>query len=135
MFGEKGEAIKLAESSREISTVLDKECTFEGKMTFEGCVVIHGKFKGEIFSEGSLIIGEGGYVEGHIEIGNIQIQGEVRGNISASQKIEINAPAVVQGDIAAPSLIIKEGAVFEGNCAMGRKVKGNVVDLSSGQSG
>lgn len=134
MFGEKGEAIKLAES-REVSTVLDKECTFEGKLTFEGCVIVHGKFKGEIFSEGSLIIGEGGYVEGHIEIGSIQIQGEVRGNISASQKIEINAPAVVQGDIAAPSLVIKEGAVFEGNCAMGRKAKDNVVDLTSGQSG
>ncbi|MDO8519033.1 MAG: polymer-forming cytoskeletal protein [Deltaproteobacteria bacterium] len=133
MFGEKGEAIKLSES-RSVSTVLDKECTFEGKMTFEGCVIIHGKFKGEVFSEGTLIIGEGGFVEGHIEIGTIEIQGEVRGNISAAEKIEINAPAVVQGDISAPSLIIKEGAVFEGNCSMGRREKNKVVELNSGQT-
>ena len=133
MFGEKGEAIKLSES-RNVSTVLDKECSFEGKMTFEGCVIIHGKFKGEIFSEGTLIIGEGGFVEGHVEIGTVEIQGEVRGNISASEKIEITAPAVVQGDIAAPSLIIKEGAVFEGNCSMGRKEKNKVVEFTTGQS-
>ncbi|HBF13236.1 MAG TPA: hypothetical protein DDW49_07605 [Deltaproteobacteria bacterium] len=130
MFGEKGEALKLADNQT-VSTILDKECTFEGKMTFEGTVIINGKFMGEIFSDGNLYIGEGGYVEGKIEIGSIQIQGEVHGNIIAKNKIEINAPAVVQGDIAAPSLIIKEGAVFEGNCSMGRKDGANVVGLHS----
>ncbi len=133
MFGEKNEALKL-EDSAQVSTVLDKESTFEGKMTFEGCVVIYGKFKGEIFSDGNLIIGEGGYVEGKIDIGNIQIQGEVRGNIHAKEKIEILAPSIVQGDIAAPSLIIKEGAIFEGNCSMGRQDRKNVVDLNSSRT-
>ncbi|OGQ08683.1 MAG: hypothetical protein A3G32_00225 [Deltaproteobacteria bacterium RIFCSPLOWO2_12_FULL_40_28] len=133
MFGDKNEAEKIdyvAAASGQVSTVLDKECSFEGKMTFEGIVFINGKFKGEIFSDGQLIIGESGYVEGVIEIGTIEIQGEVRGNILAKQRIEINSPAVVQGDIAAPSLIIKEGAVFEGNCTMGRTKAKNVVDLN-----
>lgn len=132
MFGEKGEAIDLRSISNDnVSTILDKECTFEGKMTFEGAVVINGRFVGEIFSDGDLFIGEGGYVEGQIEVGQIQIQGEVRGNIRAKQRIEINAPAVVTGDIAAPSLIIKEGAIFEGNCSMGAGSQSrNVVDLS-----
>ncbi len=131
MFGEKNEAVRLTDMSDEISTVLDKESSFEGKMTFEGTVLINGKFKGEIFSDGSLVIGEGGYVEGTIEIGRIQIQGEVKGNINAKEKIEINAPAVVKGDISAPSLVIKEGAVFEGNCSMGGKAKTNVVDIAN----
>ncbi len=134
MFGDKNEAVRFTGSDipSEISTVLDKESAFEGKMTFEGTVLINGKFKGEIFSEGNLVVGEGGYVEGTIEIGNIQIQGEVRGNIVAKERIEINAPAVVTGDIAAPSLIIKEGAVFEGNCSMGRRDhKQNVVDMTN----
>lgn len=128
MFGDKNEAVKLADYPKNVSTILDKESSFEGKMTFEGCVVINGKFKGEIFSDGSLIVGEGGYVEGKIDIGLIQIQGEMHGNIMAKQKIEIMAPAVVQGDICAPSLIIKEGAIFEGNCTMGRQ-EGKVLDL------
>ncbi len=133
MFGDKGEALKFSDSStREVSTILDKESSFEGKMTFEGAVLINGKFKGEIFSDGHLIIGEGGLVEGTIEIGSILIQGEVKGNILAKSRIEINAPAIVQGDIAAPSLVIKEGAVFEGNCSMGRtNGSRNVVDFPS----
>src|SRR3990167_5291007 len=99
MFGEKGEAIKLTDSAREAATIIDKEATFEGKMTFQCSVVIQGKFKGEIFSDGTLIVGEGGLVEGQVEIGKILIQGDVRGNIHAKDRIEINAPAVVQGDI------------------------------------
>ncbi len=131
MFGEKGEAAKLGDYSKNVSTVLDRESSFEGKMTFEGCVIINGKFKGEIFSDGKLIVGEGGLVEGKVEIGEIQIQGEVHGNILAKDKIEILAPAVVQGDISAPNLIIKEGAIFEGNCSMGRQDRKNVLDLPS----
>ena len=114
MFGDKNEAEKIdyvAAASGQVSTVLDKECSFEGKMTFEGIVFINGKFKGEIFSDGQLIIGESGYVEGVIEIGTIEIQGEVRGNILAKQRIEINSPAVVQGDIAAPSLIKRRSRI------------------------
>lgn len=130
MFGEKGEALKMSDHSREVATVLDRESSFEGKLTFEGSVVINGKFSGEIFSEGSLIIGEGGYVEGRIEIGHIEIQGEVKGNILAKEKIEINAPARVHGDISAPSLVIKEGALFEGTCSMGRRPAQNVLEMS-----
>lgn len=131
MFGEKGEAVRLETTSPGVTTILDKECSFEGKLTFEGTVAIYGKFKGEIFSEGELVIGQGGHVEGKIDIGTIRIEGEVKGNIKAKEKIEINAPAVVQGDINAPSLIIKEGALFEGTCSMGRREKENVVDFSA----
>lgn len=133
MFGEKGEALAMIDSSQ-ASTILDKEASFEGKMTFEGCVVINGHFKGEIFSEGTLIIGESGHVDGKIEIGSIEIQGEIKGNIVAKEKIEINAPATVRGDISSPNLVIKEGAIFEGNCSMSGASTQNVVDFSSTSS-
>ena len=105
--------------SADRTTVLKEDASFEGKLMFEGNVCVDGKFKGEIFSSGDLTVGSTGVVEGQIEIGAINILGEVRGNIKASRKIVINAPAVVRGDIVAPSLIIEEGAVFEGNCSMG----------------
>jgi len=130
MFGEKSDS-KIIDPAKNISTVLDRESAFEGKMTFDGTVLVNGKFKGEIFSEGTLIIGEGGFVEGKIEIGSIHIQGEVHGNIIAKDRIEIAAPAVVQGDISAPSLVIKDGSIFEGNCSMGRAARQNVVDFAA----
>lgn len=124
------------------TTILREDASFEGKLVFDGNVLVNGKFVGEIHSAGELTIGNGGYVEGSVEIGAIHIFGEVKGNIKAKQKIVINAPAVVKGDITAPSLVIEEGAVFEGNCSMGdvggaknrkkenKESKENVIDLA-----
>ena len=43
----------------EITTLLGRGATFDGKLTFEGTVRIDGRFKGEVFSEDVLVIGEG----------------------------------------------------------------------------
>lgn len=107
----------------ENTTILREDAAFEGKLVFDGNVLVNGKLKGEIFSNGDLTVGNSGLVDGTVEIGSIYIFGEVRGNIKAKQKIVINAPAVVKGDIVAPSLVIEEGAVFEGNCSMGNVAK------------
>ncbi|MBI2067159.1 MAG: polymer-forming cytoskeletal protein [Deltaproteobacteria bacterium] len=119
MFGEKG--ITESHKSGPISGLLERGCEFEGKLTFEGTVRINGKFTGEIFSEGTLIIGEGAVVDGKIEVGNIMIHGEANGSIKATDRIEMHAPAVVQSDITAQTLVIDEGVVFEGSCSMGKK--------------
>jgi len=134
MFGDRSELPKLHLTKDMTTTILDKDASFEGKLTFEGTVVINGQFKGEIFSNGHLVIGQGGLVEGKIDIGSILIEGEVRGNIHAKEKIEVNAPAIVQGDISAPSLVMKEGAVFEGNCSMGKK-ENNIVEIGKRNMG
>lgn len=123
MFREKeAHAMNTNEINKDNTTILKEDASFEGKLIFEGNVLVNGKFKGEIYSSGELTIGKTGLVEGTVEIGTIVVHGEVQGNIKAKHKIVINAPAVVRGDIVAPSLIIEEGAVFEGNCAMGREV-------------
>lgn len=123
MFGDRERSLKLIDSNP--NTLLDQGCQFEGKLTFEGSVQINGRFKGEIFSEGTLIIGDGGEVEGRIEIDTVVISGKVIGTIRAKKKIEMSAPAWVQGDISAPALVIHEGAIFQGNCSMGKTVLDN----------
>lgn len=118
MFGEKERSLKLVEG--ETQTLLDSDAQFEGKLTFEGQVQINGKFRGEIFSKGTLIIGEGAEVDAQIDIDTAIIQGQVSGQIRAKTRIEMHPPAVVKGDIASPGLVISEGAIFEGSCSMGR---------------
>lgn len=120
MFGEKG-ARELGTASGPMSGLLEKGCEFDGKLTFEGTVRINGKFTGEIFSDGTLIIGEGANVDAKIDVGSVLIHGEVTGNITAHDRIEMHTPAVVQGDITAQTLVIDEGVVFEGSCSMGKK--------------
>ena len=101
-----------------INTLLDKGSDFEGKLTFEGGVRIQGTFKGEIFSDDILVVGEGARVEAEIDIGEIIIQGTVVGNIRAQRAIEILAPGRVKGDLTTPSLQIERGAIFEGRSFM-----------------
>jgi cytoskeletal protein CcmA (bactofilin family) len=102
----------------EITTLLGRGATFEGKLTFEGTVRVDGKLKGEVFSDDVLIVGEGAQVEAEIDVGEIIIQGTVVGNIRAKRAIEIHAPGRVRGDLHTPSLQIDKGVIFEGRSFM-----------------
>lgn len=102
----------------EITTLLGRGAAFEGKLTFEGTVRIDGRFRGEVFSDDVLVIGEGALVEAEIDIGEVIIQGTVVGNIKAKRSIEIHAPGRVKGDIHTPSLQIDKGVIFEGRSFM-----------------
>ncbi len=102
----------------EITTLLGRGATFEGKLTFEGTVRIDGRFKGEVFSDDTLVIGEGASVEAEIDIGEVIIQGTVVGNIKAKRSIEIHAPGRVKGDLHTPTLQIDKGVIFEGRSFM-----------------
>ena len=108
----------------EITTLLGRGATFEGKLTFEGTVRIDGRFKGEVFSDDVLVIGEGAHVEAEIDIGEVIIQGTVVGNIKAKRSIEIHAPGKVKGDLHTPVLQIDKGVVFEGRSFMETAVQG-----------
>lgn len=102
----------------EITTLLGRGAAFEGKLTFDGTVRIDGRFKGEVFSDDVLVIGEGAHVEAEIDIGEVIVQGTVVGNIKAKRSIEIHAPGRVKGDLHSPSLQIDKGVIFEGRSFM-----------------
>jgi cytoskeletal protein CcmA (bactofilin family) len=102
----------------EITTLLGRGAAFEGKLTFDGTVRIDGRFKGEVFSDDVLVIGEGAHVEAEIDIGEVIIQGTVVGNVKAKRSIEIHAPGRVKGDLHTPSLQIDKGVIFEGRSFM-----------------
>ena len=102
----------------EINAFLGGDTEFEGKLSFRGTVRIDGRFKGEIFTEGTLIVGESASLECNTHVSHIIVSGEIRGNITASDRIVIHAPGKVFGNIQAPTVVIDEGVVFEGNCRM-----------------
>jgi cytoskeletal protein CcmA (bactofilin family) len=102
----------------EITTLLGRGATFEGKLTFDGTVRIDGRFKGEVFTDDTLVIGEGAIVEAQLDVGEVIIQGTVIGNVTAKRSIEIHAPGRVKGDLHTPSLQIDKGVIFEGRSFM-----------------
>jgi len=99
-----------------ITGFFDKETEIKGDLHFKGTFRVDGRFKGKIDSESILIIGESGKVEADIKIGHIIINGEIKGNVHASQKVEVNSNGRVFGTIISPKLIVEEGAFLEANC-------------------
>ena len=102
----------------EINAFLGEDTEFEGKLSFKGVVRVDGHFTGEIFTEGTLIVGESAIIKSDIHVSHIIVSGEIRGNIIADNRIEIHAPGKVFGNIQAPAVVIEEGVIFEGNCRM-----------------
>ncbi|MFW5876693.1 MAG: bactofilin family protein [Myxococcota bacterium] len=103
----------------EIHALLGRGTEYEGKLTFEGRVRIDGIFRGQIFSDGVLILGDGADVQGTLEVGTLIVRGGVlKGDVKATKLVEIHAPGRVQSDIDTPQLFIDKGVVFEGRCVM-----------------
>ena len=70
----------------EVRAFLGKGAEFTGKLMFNGSVRIDGDFKGDIFGNGTLVIGEGAEVEADIRVDSVLVSGEVRGQIDVKKK-------------------------------------------------
>lgn len=93
--------------------------TFTGEASFKGMLRVDGQLTGRITSQdGTLIIGNNGHVDANIDVAVATIHGTVNGDIVASKRIEIGRTSKVIGNIQAPTLVIEQGAVFEGSCRM-----------------
>ena len=99
-----------------ITGFFDKDTEIKGELSFKGSFRIDGRFKGKIDSDSMLVIGESGKVDADIKIGYISVDGEVKGNIQATGRVEIHSNGRVIGTITTPKLVIEEGAYLEATC-------------------
>jgi cytoskeletal protein CcmA (bactofilin family) len=104
----------------ELTAFIDEGSEMEGRYTFRGTVMLNGKFKGEINSNDTLIIGERGVIEADIQAGRVLVSGEVTGNLRAMERIELKRTARVYGDVEAPVVVLEEGGLFQGHCRMAK---------------
>src|SRR6476646_9180642 len=90
-----------------------------GEANFKALMRVDGHLSGRISSSsGTLIVGANGKVDANIEVAVAVIHGTINGDIIATQRLELGRAAKVNGNIQTPSLIIEQGAVFEGSCKM-----------------
>jgi len=106
------------ETSEEIASILGEGAEFTGELILIQGLRVDGVVRGKIRSESALIVGPKGRVEAEVNIRRISINGEFRGIIEASDRVEIHKEGKVYGDIYTPCLIIEAGAHFEGRCEM-----------------
>ncbi len=105
---------KIADST----SLVSKNVRIEGEVEGPENLHVEGFIKGAVALSGDIFVGNTGIVEADVEAKNIVIQGEVTGNVTAHQQLEIHPSGKLFGDCTATSIDIKEGAVFEGRSMM-----------------
>lgn len=111
---EKGREIMTDESR--LAGLIDQGTELKGELNFKGSFRIEGYFQGKINSDAMLIIGEKGKVEADVKVGQLIINGEIRGNLQARDRIEVHNRGRVYGTLITPRLVVEEGAYLEANC-------------------
>ena len=99
-------------------TFLGSNAVFKGSLDFKNTLCIDGEFEGKLTTGDKLIVAEEGTVLAEIEAGIVICKGKIRGNIIASQKVEIHSTGKILGDVHTPALMIELGAVFNGKSNM-----------------
>lgn len=101
---------------------IGKSIAFQGELTGDEDLVVDGRVEGKIeLPNHHLTIGEGGQVRAELQAKLVTVVGRVNGNVNASERVEVEASGVVEGDLRAPRLVVKEGAVVNGTIEMASK--------------
>lgn len=104
-------------------TIIGAEAYFQGTLTAKGSLRVDGRIDGSIVDAKIVTVGKSGKVRGDISCEICYVCGEVKGNVTALDHIEILAGSHLDGDIRAARIMLEDGATFNGNCAMGKPEK------------
>lgn len=100
------------------NTVIAEGITIEGEITSDEEVVVHGTLRGKLVAKEMVSIEATAVVEADIDAGSLAVGGQVTGNISAADRVDLVAGGRLIGDVRAARLTIADGASFKGNVDM-----------------
>ena len=96
-----------------------------GDVKSDSGIRVDGQLKGKMNIKGKVVIGNPGLVEGDIICKQIEVSGQVNGNIQAAELVSLKTSARINGEIVTRKLAIEPGAVFTGTCRMDGGTNGN----------
>lgn len=106
--------------------IINSGTQITGDVNSDGDMRVDGTIKGYLTSKARLVLGPTAVIEGDIKAANIEISGEVNGNIFATELLTIKATAKISGDVVSNKLIIEAGATFNGNCKMNKPKEASI---------
>ena len=120
----------LTQRFGKLRSALGEGTVINGKLSFDAPVRIDGRLKGEVYSSKALIVGETGEIDADISVQSLIVLGTVKGNIKASERVELSSGARFDGQLQTSVLVVAEGAAFNGQCQVNsaNKVVNVVVD-------
>tara|TARA_B100000965_G_C19565506_1_gene746654 strand:+ start:358 stop:753 length:396 start_codon:yes stop_codon:yes gene_type:complete len=94
-----------------------------GDLHTKSDIRVDGEVKGSVKTEGKLVLGETGLIEGQIFCKNAVVSGEIRATINVEELLTLKSTAKLNGEIVSEKLAIEPGAIFSGKCSMGPVIK------------
>ena len=105
----------------DFDTILSADIDFIGTLHFEKPFLIRGKVSGEINATGLLVIDENAVVNANIHALRVLIRGQVNGDVTAVEKVEVSVKGRLSGNVTAPEIFMDAGCLFNGRCTMIKK--------------
>ena len=102
----------------DFDTVLSPDIEFSGTLRFDKPLLIQGKVSGEIDASNLLMIAEEAVVEANIKASKVIILGTVKGNVTATDKVDVSITGKLIGNVTAPEITMETGCFFSGRCIM-----------------
>ncbi|PCJ25176.1 MAG: cell shape determination protein CcmA [Flavobacteriales bacterium] len=104
--------------------IIRKGTEIKGDVTCSGDIRIDGTLNGTLISQGKVVVGPSGIVEGEITCKNADISGTIKAKLTVKELLQLKSTANISSDINTNKLSIEPGANFTGSCNMGSAVKG-----------
>jgi cytoskeletal protein CcmA (bactofilin family) len=107
----------MAEQGGEV-TIVGQGAKLDGNVVSAGSLRIDGQVKGQINAEGDVMLSPQSQVEADIHAQNVVVAGRFKGKIDVKGKAEIARGGRVDGDVTSKTLVVEEGAIFQGQSIM-----------------
>jgi cytoskeletal protein CcmA (bactofilin family) len=122
MFTNKNETMKKTETIAAVN-MIGAGTVITGDIVSKGDIRIDGTLKGSVNTEGKVVLGREGVIEGDVICKDADISGVIKAKITVSQLLSLKTNAKLNGDIITNKLSIEPGAAFSGSCSMGAVIK------------
>tara|TARA_Y100001934_G_C12181481_1_gene691759 strand:- start:376 stop:789 length:414 start_codon:yes stop_codon:yes gene_type:complete len=122
MFTKKEEFMKNTDTNTAIN-MIGSGTTITGDIVSKGDIRVDGVLKGSINTQGKVVLGQEGTIEGDVVCINADVSGTINAKITVSQLLSLKSSANLNGDIVTNKLSIEPGATFTGSCSMGAVIK------------
>ena len=109
----------IMESS--VRNLLGNGTTIKGDLESNGDIRIDGHLIGSLKSNGKVVIGQTGVMEGDLICKQAEVSGVVKGNITTEELTALKSTSKVEVDLTTKQLLIEVGAQFTGKCVMGQQ--------------
>ena len=123
MFTKNNESMKRTENNNSVVNIIGQGTSILGDINSNSDIRVDGTLKGSIKTEGKVVLGKEGVVEGDVICQNADISGIIKAKITVSNLLSLKETAKLKGDIVTNKLSIEPGAEFTGSCSMGAVIR------------